>query len=166
MKTKNYLFLLLLILLISSNFFLFPKFNFYINYSGFSTIIIGVLGAFLAFNTLKCTKIEKTILALFLPTLVFISLLIFNVFYSAEIETEILKKDGVQTTAEIINKEHFQLKRAETYEFIIRFRNERNELIQTKMSTLQREYENHNIGDNINIKYSSENNELVELISE
>lgn len=166
MKTKNYVFLLLLITLIISNIYLFPKSNFYINYSTYLSIVIGILGAIFAFNILKETKLaqNKSIIALFLPIVVFFGLTLFNVFYPVDVEDEILNKTGIETIAQITDKTHMKVKRAETFEFNLKFKNENNEIIETKLSTLLNEYNNHNIGDVIKIKYSSENNQLVRIL--
>lgn len=167
MKTKNYLFLLALIVLIISNVYLFPKFSFYINYSTYLSIVIGVLGAVLAVNILKNTKIaqNKSLIALFLPILLFFGLTLFNVFYPADVEDEILNKNGIETTAQITDKEHIKVKRAETFEFTIKFKNQNDEIIEAKLSALSNEYNNHNIGEIVKIKYSSENNQLVRIIN-
>jgi len=166
MKLKNYIFLSLLLVLIALNVYLFPKFNFYINNSTYLSIVIGALGTVLAFNLLKGTKPEKdkSVIAFFLPIVVFFGFTLFNVFYPVEVESDILKANGVETIAEITNKEHLQFKRAETYEFTIKFKNQKNEIIEAKMSTHLSEYDDHQIGEIINIKYSSENNQLVRLI--
>lgn len=166
MKTKNYLFLVLLILLILLNIYLFPKLDFYINYSTYLAAVIGILGSILAVNIFKNTKLDKnkSIITLFVPIIVFFGLTLFNVFYPANVEDEILAKNGVETIAQIIAKDHTKVKRAETFEFSIQFKNQNGEIIETAITTLSSEYEKHNIGDIVKVKYSSDNNKLVRLI--
>lgn len=168
MKTKNYLFLLLLILLILLNIFLFPKLDFYINYSTYLAIIIGILGSILAVNIFRNTQLHKnkSVITLFVPIIVFFGLTLFNVFYPVDVEDEILDKNGVETIAQITAKDHTKFRRAETFEFSIQFKNQNGEIINTDVSTLLPEYEKHNVGDIVKVKYSSENNKLVRLVSE
>jgi hypothetical protein len=168
MKTKNYVFVLLLIVLIISNVFLFPKLDFYINYSTYLSIVIGILGAVFAFNIFKETKLaqNKSLIAFFLPIVIFFGLTLFNVFYPVNVEDEILQKNGIETIAQITDKTHMEFRRAETFEFNIQFKNQNGEIIETKVSTLANEYNDHNIGDIIKVKYSSENNQLVRVIND
>ena len=168
MKTKNYLFLLLLITLVILNIYLFPRLDFYINYSDYLSIVIGVLGSVLAFNMLKDTKIaqNKSLIALFLPIVIFFALTVFNVFYPVGVQDEILDKNGIETIAQITDKTHLEVKRAETFEFNIQFKNKNGEVIDAKVSTLAGEYESRNVGDIVKVKYASDNNQLVRLIND
>lgn len=174
MKKNRYVYLLGLISLFLINLLLFPKFDLYINYPVISTFLISILGTVLISKFISPTKSDRkgALVEVIMPIIMFFSFIFFNLNLSVDHETKELNRTGIKTTAIITDKDHLSVRmrlstrKSHTYNFSIVFKNNKNESVNATIDVLKDEYEKYQIGEKIQIIYSSENNKLIHVYHE